>query len=363
MSIAHPDEPLQEASPVGAGSNLLLGVFTYLYRLLNSVEAYCMSVNKLTQYAIYDEEERKLLSCCTLCPRECRVNRFEGGLGYCGADADMNIASICIHRGEEPPISGRNGICNIFFSGCNLRCVYCQNHEISRPGPENVMNAVSYDETLKIIMHILDKGIRAVGFVTPSHVVPQVMAIIRGLRKNGYSPITVYNTNSYDKAAILRKIGEIIDVYLPDIKYITPDLASLYSDAPNYPEVALKALKEMYYQKGSRLITDDTGLAENGILIRHLVLPGHIDESKKILKYIGDELSTGVSISLMSQYHPTVHVTNLSDLKRNLTRREYDDVVMEMENLGFRNGWLQDTESSDNYLPDFSRKNPFEQSV
>jgi putative pyruvate formate lyase activating enzyme len=319
-----------------------------------------MSVNKLTQYDIYDEEERRLLSCCTLCPRECRVNRFEGGLGYCGADAGMNIASICIHKGEEPAISGQKGICNIFFSGCNLRCVYCQNHEISKPGPENFMNQFSYDEALQFVQNILDKGIRAVGFVSPSHVVPQVRAIIRGLKKNGYIPITVYNTNSYDKAETIVAIGGDIDIYLPDIKYITPDVASQYSDAPNYPEVALKALKEMYYQKGSRLVMDEKGIAESGILIRHLVLPGHADESKKVLAAIAEELSTGVYISLMSQYYPTMNVLNHPVLRRRLTRREYNDVAREMESLGFRNGWLQDMESYCNYLPDFSREHPFE---
>ncbi|MDY0099036.1 MAG: radical SAM protein [Bacteroidales bacterium] len=322
-----------------------------------------MSVNKLTQYGIYDEEERKLLSRCTLCPRECRVDRFEGGLGYCGADAGMNIASICIHRGEEPPISGQDGICNIFFSGCNLRCVYCQNYEISRPEPENIMNHYSYDEVLKSVMSILDKGIRAVGFVSPSHVVPQIRAILRGLKENGYSPITVYNTNSYDKAETIIAFDGIIDVYLPDIKYITSDIASLYSDAPYYPEVALKALKEMYYQKGSRLVLDEKGMAEGGMLVRHLVLPGHTDESKKVLAAIAEELSTGVHISLMSQYHPTINVSNHSVLRRSLTSREYSDVVREMESLGFRNGWLQDMESSGNYLPDFSREHPFENPV
>jgi putative pyruvate formate lyase activating enzyme len=152
----------------------------------------------------------------------------------------------------------------------------------------------------------------------------------------------------------------LIDVYLPDYKYVTPEIASEYSGAFDYPEVALKAIKEMYYQKGSTLITDETGRAVNGMLIRHLVLPGHAEESKKVLRSIAEELSPGVNISIMSQYHPTVNVSNHSLLNRTLYRTEYESVVKTMEELGFRNGWIQDMESYRNYQPDFRRANPFE---
>jgi putative pyruvate formate lyase activating enzyme len=165
---------------------------------------------------IYTRDEIALLSECTLCPRECRVNRFEGGTGYCGSDAGMNIASICIHRGEEPPVSGPEGICNIFFSGCNLKCIYCQNHDISRPCSQEYRRSLSLNETLDTITEILAQGIKAIGFVSPSHVVPQVRGIIRGLNARGFNPVTVYNTNSYDKPEVIDSLDGMIDVYLPD---------------------------------------------------------------------------------------------------------------------------------------------------
>jgi len=309
---------------------------------------------------IYTSDEIALLSDCTLCPRECRVNRFEWGTGYCGCDAGLNIASICIHRGEEPVISGPSGICNIFFSGCNLRCIYCQNHEISRPCSPEHRRSLSLNETLETTTGILNQGIKAVGFVSPSHVVPQVRAIIRGLDARGFKPITVYNTNSYDKRETIRSLEGLIDVYLPDYKYVSPEIAHQFSDAIDYPAVALVALKEMFYQKGSVLSVDNEGRAENGMLVRHLVLPGHADESKSVLRILADEISTGINISLMSQYHPTRAVRNHPDLKRILYKAEYDSAVETMGDLGFRNGWVQDLESHRNYRPDFSKENPFE---
>jgi putative pyruvate formate lyase activating enzyme len=309
---------------------------------------------------IYTFDDIKHLSNCRLCPRECGVNRFAGGDGYCGMDAGMNIASICIHSGEEPPIIGPNGICNIFFAGCNLHCIYCQNYDISRPCGDYRKSNTTLRGTLDLIEKILSDNVKAVGFVSPSHVVPQVKAIIRGLNERGLKPITVYNTNSYDKTEVIESFDGKIDVYLPDYKYITPDIAKKYSDVSDYPEVALKALKKMYYQKGSTFSMDKEGRAENGMLIRHLVLPGHVEESKKVLRSIAEELSPGVHLSLMSQYHPTPDVKDRSPLNRSLYKTEYESVVEAMENLGFRNGWVQDIESYRNYRPDFRKEHPFE---
>ena len=308
----------------------------------------------------YTSEEISALSSCTLCPRECGADRFSGGDGYCGTDAGLNIASVCIHRGEEPPVSGPHGICNIFFAACNLQCIYCQNHDISRPGSGCRQAGMGYEEALDIIGNILSGGIKAVGFVSPSHVVPQVKAIIRGLRKRGFSPVTVYNTNGYDKLETLRSLGDYIDVWLPDFKYVNPEIALSFSDAYDYPEVALRALKEMYFQKGSSLHLDESGMAERGILIRHLVLPGLAEESRRVLRTIASELSPGLSISLMSQYHPVPAVIGHETLGKGITAEEYRSVVEEMERLGFRNGWIQDPDSSGNYLPDFSKGHPFE---
>ncbi len=310
--------------------------------------------------SVYSDNDRLILKNCTLCPRECGVDRFDGGLGYCGINAGFNVASVCIHRGEEPVISGREGICNVFFRGCNLRCTYCQNYEISRPSYGNFNTYPDLYDIIDKIIVILKKGIRKVGFVSPSHVVPQMKVIIEKLHEKGFNPVIVYNTNSYDKVSTIKSLEGLVDVYLPDLKYVTGKLAKEYSDAADYPGVAIKALREMYYQKGSTLRTDDLGNAENGLLIRHLVLPGHAEESILLLKTIAEELSSGVNISLMSQYHPTQTVIRHANLGRSLYREEYESVVTAMENLGFRNGWIQNMDSYLNYRPDFSREHPFE---
>jgi putative pyruvate formate lyase activating enzyme len=312
------------------------------------------------QADIYDRNDRLILENCTLCPRECRVNRFDGGTGYCGTDAGLNIATVCMHRGEEPVISGKEGICNIFFAGCNLHCLYCQNHEISHNWSKTENIGLDLEEVLDRIVKILSEGIPAVGFVSPSHVVPQVKAIINGLNERGYKPITVYNTNGYDKLETICSLSGLIDVYLPDYKYVTKRIASEYSDASDYPETALKAIKEMYYQKGSALLTDENGRAENGLIIRHLILPGHAEESKNVLVSIADELSPGVHLSLMSQYYPTAQVRHHPVLNRPLYKAEDEAVAEAIEALGFRNGWVQDMDSNLNYRPDFNKKNPFE---
>jgi putative pyruvate formate lyase activating enzyme len=317
-------------------------------------------INNMNINAIYQDSDLELLQRCTLCPRECGVNRLEGETGVCGTGAGFSVASVCIHRGEEPPVSGPNGICNIFFTGCNLKCVFCQNHEISQPDFRVSRQESTLEELLDQIQAILSEGINAVGFVTPSHVVPQVKAIVRGLYQRGLKPVTVYNTNGYDKPETLRSLADIIDVYLPDMKYITGEMSSGYSGAADYPVVALRALKEMYWQKGSVLRLDSEGRAEYGLMIRHLVLPGHVDESIRVLKTIADELSAGIHISLMSQFNPVFRADKYPEINRPLLKEEYDMVVREMERLGFRNGWTQDTDSNLSYRPDFTRDHPFE---
>lgn len=300
------------------------------------------------------------LSDCTICPRECHADRSAGGTGYCRTDARLNIASVCIHRGEEPVIGGKDGICNIFFSGCNLRCIYCQNHEISQPCRNDGRFENSVEKVLKQISGILSQGINSVGFVSPSHMIPQMKQVISGLHSLGHRPVIVYNTNGYDKAETIRSLEGMVDIYLPDFKYVSFEPSLEFSGAENYPVVALKALKEMYYQMGSTLRTDENGKAERGILIRHLVLPGYVEESKKVLDTIAEELSTGVNISLMSQYHPAHLAIHNNMLGRSLYANEYEEVVKHMHKLGFRNGWIQGMESIRNYLPDFSKENPFE---
>lgn len=297
---------------------------------------------------------------CILCPRECGINRTEGKKGYCGADDGLNIASICVHRGEEPCISGNNGICNIFFAGCNLQCVYCQNHEISRKCSSAYKQDLHIDQVIDKVEKILSSGVSSVGFVSPSHVIPQVKCIIKGLHSRGLHPVTVYNTSGYDKPEILRDMAEKIDVYLVDYKYYSADLAYEYSDAKDYPETVMKAIKEMYYQKGSILSLGQNGLAESGLIIRHLVLPGHVDDSIKVLRSVAENISPGIHLSLMSQYNPISALRFHPVLNRSLFIDEYETVVNEMEKLGFRNAYVQDMDSNINYHPDFSKEHPFE---
>jgi len=308
----------------------------------------------------YTEEEVGWLRACRLCPRECGADRFAGGEGICGTDAGIHISSICIHRGEEPAISGKHGICNIFFTGCNLQCGFCQNYQISNPRASAEHPALSLDVVMESVLRILDRGIHGVGFVSPSHVYPQVMAILRALEKTGKNPVTVWNTNAYEHPENIARLEGKVSVYLPDLKYVTPEMAAKYSGARDYPEVACAVVEEMYRQKGSTLQTDEAGQAVSGLIIRHLVLPGHADESIRVLEYIATHLSPRVAISLMSQYYPPGFPTGRPAPKRTLYREEYARVVDAFHSIGFGKGWVQDLESTGYYRPDFDRSHPFE---
>ena len=297
---------------------------------------------------------------CKLCPRNCDADRYSDKLGYCGSDAGYHISSIVLHKGEEPVISGENGICNVFFSRCNLQCIYCQNLQISCNQGVVISRAYSLEEVIAEIIAILDlHQINTVGFVSPSHYVPHVIEIIESLRLNGRNPITVYNTNAYEKASTIRLLESYISVYLPDFKYLDNELAKELSDASNYPDKAILAIKEMYRQKGSTLIKNDEGLAESGLIIRHLVLPDQIENSLKVLRFIAEELSPDISLSLMAQYYPLEKLRHHPFLNRKLTVSEYEVVVKEAEKLGFHRGWIQELESTETYLPDFKKDEPF----
>jgi putative pyruvate formate lyase activating enzyme len=301
----------------------------------------------------------KELEHCILCPRECGVNRLAGEMGYCLSDAGYRISSICIHHGEEPAVSGANGICNIFFSHCNLQCLYCQNFQISRNRKNTNTKPMTLEVVVSTVTGILDQGIESVGFVTPTHFLPHVKAIIRLLWERGYHPVTVYNTNGYDKPESIRTLEGLIDVYLPDLKYAETSLAKSFSDSADYPVAAKKAIREMYRQKGRSVILSENGLALNGLIIRHLVLPGQQGDSINLLRWLAEELSPEVYISLMSQYYPTSYVSTHPLLGRKITAAEYNQVVDAMQALGFSNGWIQDPESAGDFLPDFLSNKPF----
>ncbi len=297
---------------------------------------------------------------CLVCPRSCGADRTDSLLGYCNASDGIEVASVCIHKGEEPVITGDAGICNVFFSSCNMQCIYCQNRQISKNNRTSSFRIVALNEVVDKISHCLDHGCKAVGFVSPSHMIPQMLQIINALHEKGRSPILVYNSNGYDKVEVLKELEGVIDVYLPDFKYSDATLARELSETEDYVDFARLALREMYRQKGSPLHLDDSGQAISGLIVRHLVLPGYIENSKKVLEFIAHELSPRVHLSLMSQYHPMPEVKQHPNLGRLLMPEEYDEIQGEMERLGLVNGWVQELESSTQYLPDFYCAHPFE---
>lgn len=296
---------------------------------------------------------------CSVCPRGCEADRIER-YGFCHAGREPVAASVCAHRGEEPPLSGERGICNVFFSHCNLRCVYCQNHAVSRglPAADNAPAYHGVEAIVERIVEVLGETENMVGFVTPSHYADAIPAIVEALHAHGLHPVTVYNTGGYDSVETLRRLEPYIDIYLPDYKYADVTLAERYSHAPDYPSIAQAALEEMYRQKGSGLPTDERGLAYRGIIVRHLVLPGQTDNTLAVLDSIAD-VSMNLHVSLMAQYYPPR--TGLPDeLGRTLTPEEYALAVERLQALGLCRGWVQELDAQACYRPDFTRREAFE---
>ena len=299
---------------------------------------------------------------CTLCPHNCASNRADS-LGFCHANATPEAATICIHRGEEPPLCGEKGICNVFFSHCNLQCTYCQNYQIShyqnnQTNPTSpTPRFVGVDTIVDEIARLLPQTENIVGFVTPTHYADSIPPIVEGLHALGLYPTTVYNCGGYESIDTLRTLAPYIDIYLPDFKYSDSDLARRYSHAPDYPTKAFAALREMYDQKGSALPTDDKGLAYRGIIVRHLVLPGQVDNSLGVLDLLAD-ISPNLHVSLMAQYYPPL--PNLPDqLGRTLTDDEYRQVTDHLDALGMYRGWVQQLDAQANYRPDFTHQQAF----
>jgi len=291
-------------------------------------------------------------------------------------DDRIHISSIVLHRGEEPPISGEKGIVNVFFPSCNMQCIYCQNWEISCRGTQGkVMNL---DEVCDAIIDLLPESENNLGFVSPTHFVLQMVSIVEELRKRGYFPTIIYNTNGYELHETIRLLEGIVDVWLPDFKYSDDNLAMALSEAPHYSQFALKALKEMVHQVGTTLHTDESGIARRGIIIRHLVLPGFVENSLGALQLIAEHLSPNLHISLMSQYFPPdrpspanpaigegeklqkPQIVNCQSLNGTVTRLEYETIIGRFHSLGFTSGWLQEFDSHQTYRPDFSKDHPFE---
>ena len=288
---------------------------------------------------------------CQKCPRKCKVQP-----GFCNSDSDHpEVAAIYAHTGEEPPISGKKGISNIFFAHCNLQCCFCQNYSISRPRVDPELTQMhSIEKIIDGVEQSLKQTEKIVGLVSATQYSDLVEPIVDGLHERGLFPTIVYNTNGYESVEVLQRIAPYVDIYLPDFKYSDPRLAQRYSNAADYPEVAQKALKEMYNQKGSALPVDDDGLAFRGLIVRHLVLPGQTDNSIRCLEWMADNLSPNIHISLMAQYFPPDGVALPDELGRRLNEEEYQRVTDAFYSLGFHRGWVQELESANNYHPHFA---------
>jgi putative pyruvate formate lyase activating enzyme len=290
---------------------------------------------------------------CAACPRDC-----PSPPGYCRRDAVLPVASVCRHLGEEPVLGGgAGGVINVFFSHCNLQCLYCQNHQISRNDRDP--GGLSLDEALAAILALLADGMDTVGFVSPSHRLAAVRTLLAGIRRAGYAPTVIWNSSGYDRHEALAALEGEIDIFLPDFKYADEDLARRLSGAPDYPKTALRALREMYRQKGSRLERDDAGVARGGIIIRHLILPGYVENSITVLRLLAEELSPNLHVSLMSQYHPSGTAPLPAPLDRVPATEEFEAVRGAFLSLGFHHGWVQEPESNRLFLPDFQQDDPF----
>jgi len=278
---------------------------------------------------------------CIICPRACGINRTDGHTGYCRAPYNPVVYSYLAHRGEEPPISGRKGSGTIFFSGCNMKCVYCQNYSFSQldKGSETSVEKLS-----EIMLYLQKIGCHNINLVTPTHFVPQIVFALEKACEAGLNIPIAYNTSGYDSLETIKILSGIVDIYMPDMRYSNNAMASKYSDAPDYVEVNRLAVKEMHDQVGDLLIDDD-GIAKKGIIIRLLSLPNNISGTPETLKFIKQKISPNAYLSIMSQYYPTHKSFDYTELSRGVTDDEYKNVVDAAKLLGLNNGWVQENPS------------------
>ena len=290
------------------------------------------------------------LSSCTLCPHMCKINRNNGKIGRCKSTGNVKIALASLHHFEEPCISGKNGSGTVFFSNCNLSCVFCQNYKISQLG---LGHEISIDELANIFLDQQKSDAENINLVTPTMYVPQIIEAIKIAKSNGLKIPIIYNSNGYENVETIRLLKDYIDVYLPDLKYFDNDLAKKYSGINNYFENASKAILEMYFQVGLPVF-DENRLIKKGLIIRHLVLPNHIDNSKKVLLWIKENLPQDVYVSLMAQYFPTYKAKSIEDLNRKLSKEEFEEIKNYLEKLDIHNGYFQELgEHEEEYVPDF----------
>lgn len=290
------------------------------------------------------------LSDCKICPRHCGANRIEGKSGFCGMTSEIFLARAALHMWEEPCISGRKGSGAVFFSGCNLRCIFCQNHEIAA-GKRGL--PVSVERLTDIFLELQDQGAANLNLVTASHYLPQVVLALKTAKTRGLHIPIVYNSSGYETVESLRELEGLVDVYLPDFKYMDAEIADAFSHAKDYPDIAKEAIREMIRQSGP-CIFDEDGYIKRGTIVRHLILPGHTRNSKKTLEYLHHTYGEEIYISIMNQYTPVREQETYTELNRTVTRREYEKVLNYAFELGIKNGFFQEGETAaESFIPKF----------
>lgn len=291
-----------------------------------------------------------MLESCMLCPRNCKVNRHKS-VGFCGASDKVKLAYYSLHQWEEPIISGENGSGTVFFSNCNLRCLFCQNKKISTDR-NSYGKEISNDKLKEIFLKLQDLGAHNINLVTPTHYVPQIIDVLKEVKNKNLKISVVYNTSSYENVSTIESLKGLIDIYLADLKYFDDELGNKYSKCNDYFKYASLAIGEMYKQTGKFQIKDN--LLVSGLVVRVLVLPGHVDDSKKIIKYLYDTYKDNIIISIMNQYTPVCKINDFPNLNRKLTDEEYDEVIDYACSLGIENAFVQEGETqSESFIPDF----------
>jgi len=292
----------------------------------------------------------KLLEKCELCPRKCSVNRLAGEVGFCGATDKLKIARASLHEWEEPCISGTNGSGTVFFSHCTLNCVFCQNYNLSH---NNFGKEISIERLSEIFLELQKRGAHNINLVTPTHYIPQIIEALKIAKNNGLIIPIVYNSSGFENLEIIKLLNGFIDIYLPDFKYFNNELAKKYSSATNYFENVSKCLFEMLRQVGEPKFNND--IMEKGVIIRHLVLPGFLDDSKEILNYIYKNFKNKVYISIMNQYTPIIsNLQSYPEIARKLSEKEYDEVLEYAISIGIENAFIQEGETAqESFIPNF----------
>ena len=289
----------------------------------------------------------KELEKCEICPHNCKVNREEGKFGRCKCNDKIKIALVSTHEFEEPCISGKNGSGTIFFSNCNLNCMYCQNYEISQLGKGR---EITIEELAKIFLKQQEKKVNNINLVTPTMYAYQIIEAIKIARENGLKLPIIYNTNGHEKVETIKALDGYIDVYLPDLKYYSDTLSKKYSNVDKYFEIATKAIKEMYKQVGQATFNEE-GIIQKGVIVRHLIFPNHLQNTKHILKWIKENLGD-IYVSIMAQYFPTYKAKGDSEIGRKLTKKEYKEIENFLFTLDLKNGYIQELgEHEEEYVP------------